>query len=89
MKNIGQKLTSRKFIACAAGIVTGAAVILSGNVTEGIAAVITSILGYLIAEGYIDAKAVKQTAQSVADGLENAGEPNKIGFSDSESRAEE
>ena len=84
MKSIGQKLTSRKFIACAAGIVTGAAVILSGNVTEGIVAVITSVLGYLIAEGYIDAKAVKQTAQSVADCLENTDEPNKIGFSDSD-----
>ena len=84
MKSLGQKLSSRKFIASLAGIVTGVAVILSGNVTEGIAAVITSVLGYLIAEGYIDAKAVKQTAQSVADGLENAGEQNKMGFSDSD-----
>ena len=84
MKSLGQKLSSRKFIASLAGIVTGVAVILSGNVTEGIAAVITSVLGYLIAEGYIDAKAVKQTAQSVADGLGSVGEPNTIDISDSD-----
>ena len=88
MKSMGQKLTSRKFIACAAGIVTGAAVILSGNVTEGIAAVITSILGYLIAEGYIDAKAVKQTAQSVADGLGSVGKQSAAVPSDCENQVE-
>jgi hypothetical protein len=58
MKTLIQKLTSRKFIAAIAGIVTGAGVIASGNVTEGVVAVIASVVAYLVAEGYIDAKAV-------------------------------
>lgn len=72
--NIKQKLTSRKFLACVAGIITGAALIISGNVTEGSAAVIAAIIAYLAAEGYIDAKAVGNTARSVADKLTKEGE---------------
>lgn len=58
MKTLMRKLTSRKFIAALAGIVTGVGVIASGNTTEGIVAVIASVIAYLVAEGYIDAKAV-------------------------------
>lgn len=58
MKTLTQKLTSRKFLAAIAGIVTGAGVIASGNTTEGVIAVIASVVAYLVAEGYIDAKAV-------------------------------
>lgn len=58
MKTLIRKLTSRKFIAALAGIVTGIGVIASGNTTEGIVAVIASVIAYLVAEGYIDAKAV-------------------------------
>ena len=58
MKTLIQKLTSRKFIAAVAGIVTGVGVIASGNTTEGVIAVIASVIAYLVAEGYIDAKAV-------------------------------
>ncbi|MBE6680060.1 MAG: hypothetical protein E7598_06020 [Ruminococcaceae bacterium] len=59
MKTLKTKLTSRKFLMAAAGVVSGIALILNGNSTEGMGAVITSVLGYLIAEGYIDAKALK------------------------------
>ena len=58
MKKLIQKLSSRKFIAAIAGIVTGVGVIASGNTTEGVIAVIASVIAYLVAEGYIDAKAV-------------------------------
>ena len=58
MKTLMQKLTSRKFIAALAGIVTGVGVIASGNTTEGVIAVIASVFAYLVTEGYIDAKAV-------------------------------
>ena len=63
-----KKLTSRKFLVSAAGIVSGIALIISGNSTEGAGAIIASVLGYLGAEGYIDAKAVK----TAADAVENA-----------------
>ncbi len=58
MKTLMRKLTSRKFIAAVAGIITGVGVIASGNTTEGMVAVIASVIAYLVAEGYIDAKAV-------------------------------
>ncbi len=48
------KFTSRKFIAMVAGVLTGVGVILSGQTTEGLTAVIISIISYLAAEGYID-----------------------------------
>ena len=65
-----KKLTSRKFLVSAAGIISGAALIISGSETEGVAAIIASVIGYLVAEGYIDAKAVK----AVADRVENSVE---------------
>jgi hypothetical protein len=54
-----KKLSSRKLWAAVVGIVTGVALAVSGNVTEGAATVVASILGYMMAEGYVDAKAVK------------------------------
>ena len=58
MKALMKKFTSRKFITALAGIVTGVVVIATGNTLEGVIAVISSVIAYLIAEGYIDAKAV-------------------------------
>lgn len=52
------KLTSRKFILALSGVITGILLIASGSVTEGTTALVTSVISYLIAEGYIDAKAV-------------------------------
>lgn len=66
-----KKFTSRKFIACAAGIITGIAVIINGSTVEGITAVISSVVAYLIAEGYIDAKAVKSAAEIAGNVAEN------------------
>lgn len=53
-----EKLTSRKLWVAIAGIIAGVAMIAAKNTVEGTAMVISSVLGYLIAEGYIDAKAV-------------------------------
>ena len=62
-----KKLSSRKFLVSAAGIASGIALIALGNETEGVAAIIASVLGYLVAEGYIDAKAVKTVADKVEE----------------------
>lgn len=53
-----EKLMSRKLWVAIAGIIAGIAMIAAKNTVEGTAMVISSVLGYLIAEGYIDAKAV-------------------------------
>ena len=65
-----QKLTSRKFLVAVAGIVGGIVLIVNGNTTEGVGALIASVLGYLVAEGYIDAKAVQTVTDKVEDALE-------------------
>lgn len=58
MKSLKQKFSSRKFIVCITGIVTGIGVAISGNMVEGVSTVLVSMITYLIAEGYIDAKAL-------------------------------
>ena len=66
-EQILKKLTSRKFLVSAAGIVSGVALVISGSEVEGVAAIIASVLGYLVAEGYIDAKAVKAAAEKAEE----------------------
>ncbi len=58
MKAFMKKISSRKFIASMAGVLTGIGVIASGSEVEGIIAVLASVIAYLITEGFIDAKAV-------------------------------
>jgi 6-phosphofructokinase len=72
-----KKFTSRKFLAMVAGVLTGIGVILAGGTVEGITAVIASVVSYLIAEGYIDAKAVnavKDVVDGVAETVEDDNE---------------
>lgn len=64
MKN---KYTSRKFIAALTGMVAGVLMILSGNITEGTAAIVSSVVVYCIAEGIIDAKTVKMMSEMVQE----------------------
>ena len=52
MKN---KLTSRKFLMALSGVITGIFLIISGDATEGATAIISSIVSYCVAEGYVDA----------------------------------
>lgn len=63
------KFTSRKFLAAIAGVLTGIALIVSGNTIEGASTVITSIVAYVVAEGYVDGKAVKNTIETTQDVL--------------------
>lgn len=62
-----QKLTSRKFLAALSGVLIGIGVIISGDTVEGVVTVLTSVIGYLVAEGMIDAKAVKTSAEAVEE----------------------
>ena len=65
------KFTSRKFLAAIAGLLTGIALIVSGNTIEGASAVMTSIVAYIVAEGYVDGKAVQNTIEISQDVLDN------------------
>ena len=71
MKTFLSKLNSRKFIAAITGVLTGIAVIISGNTIEGVSTVIASIVAYIVAEGYVDSKAVKNTIEISKDVLED------------------
>ena len=70
MNTFLKKLTSRKFLVAVAGIISGIVLVVNGGTTEGVGAIIASVLGYLAAEGYIDAKAVQQVADKVEDSVE-------------------
>ena len=61
MNNLKSKLTSRKFLLALSGVITGIMLIASGNVTEGTTTLVTSIVTYLVSEGYIDAQAVNSS----------------------------
>jgi hypothetical protein len=65
------KFTSRKFLAALTGVITGIALIISGNIIEGASTVITSIVAYIMAEGYIDGKAVRNTVKISQEVLDN------------------
>lgn len=70
MKNFLRKLTSRKFLAAAAGVVTGLAMVfgLDEGIVSTVAGAVTalsSVLGYIVTEGSVDAAAVRQAAQAV------------------------
>lgn len=64
------KLTSRKFWVAVAGIVSGIVLIVNGNTVEGVSTLIASVVGYLVAEGIIDAKKVKTITDTVEDAIE-------------------
>ncbi len=51
MKN---KFTSRKFLTALTGLITGIILIVAGDVTEGVTTVISSVVAYCVAEGYVD-----------------------------------
>ena len=67
-----QKLSSRKFWSAMVGVVSGIGLIATGNTNEGTSIIISSILGYLLTEGYIDAKAAtsaKEIMQQIQEYL--------------------
>ena len=78
MKVFLEKLKSRKFLSCVAGVVIGICMIfgLDTNAVNTIAGAITtigSIVSYIIIEGKIDANAVDKIKEAV-DKVEDAAE---------------
>ena len=71
MRAFKDKLKSRKFLMALAGLLTGVAILISGNMTEGLITLLTSIISYVIAEGYIDGKSVQSIAESVIEVVED------------------
>ena len=58
------KLTSRKLWVAIAGIISGIVLMVNGNTVEGASTLVASVVGYLLAEGFIDAKRVKTVINS-------------------------
>ena len=63
--NFKEKLTSRKFLAALTGLITGIILIISGDKTEGITAVVSSVVAYCAAEGYVDGQVVKSRIENM------------------------
>ena len=69
MKTFIKKLTSRKFILCIAGLIVGVALAFGadGETITALAGAVTSLVSlvtYIIAEGKIDAAALKNAAEN-------------------------
>lgn len=78
--NLKQKLSSRKFWAMVAGVITGVATIfaLDQSIVETVSGAIValgSVVVYVIAEGRIDAAAVGNAAQKVQDAIDAVTDP--------------
>lgn len=72
-----EKLLSRKLWVALIGAITGIVLCFTGVVSEGVTTVITSVLGYLVAEGYIDAKAVNLVIDQVDEKFDETVEEIK------------
>ena len=73
--NWKRKLSSRKLWAAVAGVVTGLAMVfgLDENTISNVAGAVVSvasIVAYIMAEGKVDAEAVKMASDDVQDAVE-------------------
>ena len=50
-----------------AGIISGIVLMVNGNTVEGASTLVASVVGYLLAEGLIDAKRVKTVIDSTEE----------------------
>jgi len=71
-----RKLSSRKFLAAVAGIVTGLAMVfgLDENTISTVAGAVVSVasvVAYIMAEGKVDAESVKNAVENVQDAVED------------------
>ncbi len=73
-----QKFTSRKFIACFLGIVTGIFLIVYGESIEGTTTLISSIVTYCVSEGYVDSLTAKNVAENVSTSIGKEPENDKL-----------
>lgn len=82
MSDIIRKLTSRKFIAAAAGFIFGAALAAAGLDVDVVVSCLgagvscASVVTYIFSEGKIDAAAVKLAQQAAGD-IKEAGQAIK------------
>lgn len=63
MENVLKKVSSRKFIVAVSGVVSGIVLVVNGSTTEGVTAIVTSVVAYLAAEGLVDMAAVKKQSE--------------------------
>lgn len=78
MKSFLNKLKSRKFLTCVAGVVMGVCMVfgLDEGTVDTIAGAIvaaSSIAMYIYTEGKVDAEAVKDAANKVEDAVDAVG----------------
>lgn len=80
MQNFINKLKSRKFLTCVAGVVMGICMVFGldesavSTISGAVVAVLSTVM-YIYTEGKIDAAAVKNAADKVEDAVD---EVNKI-----------
>ncbi len=67
MENFIRKVSSRKLWAAIAGFASGVYLLTQGETTAGAALMISSVIGYLAAEGYVDGKAAQTLVELVQD----------------------
>ena len=72
MNTLKSKLTSRKFLLALTGVISGIALLVGGNTNEGVATIISSVVAYLVAEGIVDAAAVKAVTDKTEDAVDDA-----------------
>lgn len=73
------KLTSRKFLACLAGIVIGLATMFGLDATiistvSGAVIAVGSVVTYIVTEGKLDALALKKAAEAVQEAKDKINE---------------
>lgn len=73
--SIVKKITSRKFLAAVAGVVTGLSMILGLDqniiaTVAGAVTALTSVVTYIVTEGKVDAKAVKTALEATTSAKE-------------------
>ena len=72
MQTLIQKITSRKFLTCVAGIVMGLCTIFgvdqsSVSTVAGAVIAVGSIITYIVTEGKVDAAAVKSATDKITE----------------------
>ncbi len=63
MNSVLRKVSSRKFIVAVSGVISGIVLVVNGSTTEGVTAIVTSVVAYLAAEGLVDMAAVKKQSE--------------------------
>ena len=66
-----ENLFSRKFIISFSCILGGISLIRSGAVLPGLGALVTACAGYLVAEGFIDAKNIEKMIELYKESKDN------------------